>query len=121
MDERERRLAENESLFREVNEHVSEAERAWSRGEPGELRLTILCECADPGCAQQITVTRAEYEAVRQDATRFIILSGHENADIERVVARRDGYAIVEKTGDARAVVAHLDPRARPSTEPPAR
>ena len=121
MDERERRLAENEALFREVNEHVSDAERAWSRGDPREPELTILCECADHGCSEQITVTRVEYEAVRQDATRFILVRGHEYPEVERIVSERGAYCVVEKTGASRAVVAHLDPRSRNDrAEPPA-
>jgi hypothetical protein len=35
------------------------------------------------------------YDKLREDGERFVVLSGHEDSDIERVTASPDGYAIV--------------------------
>ena len=37
-----------------------------------------------------------EYRQVRE-AGNFVVLNGHETPEIERVVARHDGYLIVDK------------------------
>ena len=42
-----------------------------------------------------------------------IVLDGHEFPDVEEVVERSPGYLVVEKIGDSRAYVEHLDPRSR--------
>ena len=103
-----RRLAENESVFREVNERIEEsAER---------FRITtqarFVCECADPSCTQSIELTLTEYEAVRAGPARFALKSGHEEPDIERVVEEHDRYLVVEKMeGPGRDRAAELDPR----------
>ena len=50
MDEtRLRRIAENESAFRDVNEHVDFAHRRFGAG--GEVEF--LCECGNPACAER--------------------------------------------------------------------
>ena len=95
---RQERLGHNEALFREVNERLKElAERSGTVDGGVEL----LCECADELCTERITVGASEYARVRSDPRRFLLVAGHERADVERVVARRDGYVVVEKTGDA--------------------
>ncbi len=38
-----------------------------------------------------------EYERVRSNPTWFVIKLDHDLAQIERVVSRDDGYAVVEK------------------------
>ena len=54
IDERERRLGLNEALFREVNERLGGLNEAF-----GEVtnRMELVCECADPGCAEANHVT----------------------------------------------------------------
>jgi hypothetical protein len=39
----------------------------------------------------------SEYASVRRHPTRFIVVPGHEDGDIERIVGARDGYLVVEK------------------------
>ena len=64
-DERERRIALNESAFREVNERIEGAADSFGIGDQP---LNLVCECGDAECVQEITMTRAEYEALRSDA-----------------------------------------------------
>jgi hypothetical protein len=94
---RDRRLAENETLFRSVNERRFQAETADSVPE----WLEIVCECADRGCRRALTLATAEYEWLRQNPSRFAVLPGHERPAVENVVERFPGYVIVEATDRA--------------------
>lgn len=99
--------ASQQALFREVNEHIAEVGGAWS--ETG-VRL-FICECSDPACAEALEITPAEYEQVRADGARFVVLAGHQLPEVERVVEGNNRFLVVEKFGAA-AVVAHAsDPR----------
>jgi hypothetical protein len=89
---RDRRLTENELVFRRANE---EAARQTLRGDvPTEL--DVVCECTDRDCRQSLTMSTAEYEWLRQNPRRFVVLPGHEAPAVEQVVERFDGYVIVE-------------------------
>jgi hypothetical protein len=93
-DERARKIGRNEAIFREVNERIEDlAGTLGLRDRPIEL----ICECGDASCTQQIAMTAAEYEAMRKDPTLFAVSPGHEIADVEHIVARRDGYDVVRK------------------------
>ena len=94
MTERERRLTDNESLFREVNERLVDLNSAL---EVDVSRLQFLCECGDANCAAKIELSREEYERIRSDPATFVVLSGHEIHDIEEVVDRGEDYVIVRK------------------------
>jgi hypothetical protein len=57
-----------------------------------------------------------DYERVREDATHFLLVPGHEQEQLERVVERGRGYAVVEKFNRSVArTVRRLDPRSRQS------
>ena len=104
----EYRAAQNEVLFREVNEQVAHLEERF-----GELELaTFLCECADESCMAKLQVPLPLYEEVRADSRRFMVKPGHEVAAIERVVGEHSGFLIVEKRdGTSREVAERTDPR----------
>ncbi len=108
--DRVERVARNQALFREVNEQLEALAGAFQfvAAQP-----VFVCECADVECIEQIDMTMAEYEALREHPERFAILVRHEVPDVEDVVERRDGYLIVEKIAEASAIVAEADPRAR--------
>ncbi|HVM17847.1 MAG TPA: hypothetical protein VM290_09725 [Gaiellaceae bacterium] len=108
-DDRQRRLAENEALARDVNEVVERVAGSWFREEE---RLGFRCECSRAGCRSHVALTRGEYESVRGDALRFVVVPGHENAEIEREVGRIREYLIVEKRGAGADVARASDPRA---------
>jgi hypothetical protein len=100
-----------ESLFRDVNEHIAEtAERFDS--DAG----SFYCECDDPSCGERVEVPLEDYEQVRSESTDFILKPGHENAEVERVVAHGEEYAVVRKDGGVAGTIARrLDPRADPA------
>lgn len=105
-EEKERRVAKNQSLFREANEREKE-------NNDSGLWLAFACECADETCAEQMELTPEEYEQVRAIPTHFIVRPGEEHIvpEVERVVERRQRYWVVEKVGEAGAVAEQLDPR----------
>jgi hypothetical protein len=109
VDERERRLAQNEALFREVNERVNSL--ATDRSVAASYEY--VCECSNPDCTFQVTLDADEYEAVRASPRQFVILPAHYVPEIEDVVTKNDRYWIVLKVGEEGAFVEELDPRSR--------
>jgi len=103
---RDERVAKNETLWREVNERIRDVTKY-------EGEIEFLCECGDPTCAEPITMTVAEYEDVRADATHFLVVPGHVIPDVERVVVEHDRFTIVAKReGEPAAIAIENDPRA---------
>jgi hypothetical protein len=103
--EGKQRVAMNEATFRKVNEGMEVGQ------DPSGV-LTFVCECGRLGCNKLIQLTRAEYEAIRQNPRRFAIRDGHEIREVEAIVERHDRYVVVEKAGDPEAeIVQHTDPR----------
>jgi hypothetical protein len=103
----QRRVARNEARFREVNEAI---ERGLWPGERDAL-TTFRCECARLDCNRLVSITPAEYERVRADGRRFLLLPGHEDTEVETVVEVRTGYVIVEKRDQAGRSAEARDPR----------
>ena len=108
MDDRERRLAENEIFFRSINERIDDV--AAHMGVDGH-RYEFVCECADRGCTARIELTLADYDAVRRHPAHFVVTPGHEQLDIETVVDRRRQFFVVEKQGEAAELAARRHER----------
>ena len=103
MDERQERIAKNETVFRAANreiEHGGEEEG----GGPDRV-IEVLCECGREGCSGVITLTVADYDGVHTQRDRFVVVPGHETTEIENVVEERDGYFVVDKFGEAEDIV----------------
>ena len=110
IEERERRIAKNETVFREVNERLKAVNEVFSSFSG---TMEIVCECGDIACTLQLTIAPSEYEHIRSNARYFAVIPGHDSADVERVVASRDGYDIVLKGAGVPAAVSRAtDPRA---------
>jgi hypothetical protein len=107
----EERLALNEARVREVNETIESAnvKLGPAPGEDG-LELHILCECGTRGCDQIVEISSEEYREVRGEPTRFVVVPGHEEARIERIVKEKRRFAIVEKIGAAAKIAERTDP-----------
>jgi hypothetical protein len=103
----ELRRGMNESLFRLLNERLEQ--RALDGGP--DATFEIVCECASEDCTLRVPVRVAEYEAVRSEPTRFFVVAGHADPQVERVVDSSDGHEIVEKHGEAAIVVEVENPR----------
>jgi hypothetical protein len=105
--QREERIAKNEAMFREANERA----KAWEeRHLDSEVEL-YFCECAKPDCLEKVSLREADYERVRSDPRRFVIVPGHELPDVETVIERNEGWEIVEKAPEVTGTVEALDPR----------
>jgi hypothetical protein len=109
VDARERRLAQNESLFREVNERVETLAQQLGPHHAYEF----LCECANADCTFRLKLPLPVYQSVRADARQFVVLPLHYTPEVEELVVEEDDYWIVRKTGDAGEYVERLDPRSR--------
>lgn len=106
----ERRLAENEAIFRQINEQVQagydETNRlAQEDNQPefmvsnisGTTPLQFYCECADENCAMRFPISPLEYQEIHQNRKHFTVVPGHEVLSVEKVVARKPAYIVVEK------------------------
>jgi hypothetical protein len=103
------RIARTESLFRDVNERVAEAADRFDVPD-----ATFVCECSDSACTDRVEAPLEEYERVRSDGARFLLVPGHEDTRVERVVRARRHYAVVEKVERRiAAAVRRLNPRRR--------
>ena len=103
------RAARNEEVFRGVNRQIEEG--AEQHGV--ERRLPFHCECGNVACFDTIELTRDEYDRVASHRFRFVIVPGHELPEIETVVSVGEGYAVVEKQGEAREQLERDHPRDR--------
>ena len=108
-EERERRIAENEILYRSVNEKIEDLSRAFdTRTET----IEIVCECGDLACTERIELDLAAYEQLRSDPTYFAVLPGHEITEVERVIEDHDTFRVVCKDAPETAALAReTDPR----------
>jgi hypothetical protein len=114
VDGQDDRRAENETLFRDINERVRgfRDQAGETFGAPDEL-VEFLCECARQDCLDKLRLTAAEYESVRAVPTDFVVAPGHEVAEIERVISESSRFTVVRKTGRAAGVARRRDPRGR--------
>jgi hypothetical protein len=64
-------------LLHEVNAHVHEAAQRFEGVEPGEDRWEFRCECGAPECRVAVSLTLAEYEALRL-GDRPVLAPGHD-------------------------------------------
>jgi hypothetical protein len=109
MDERARRIGENEALYRVINEKIEDLNQAF--GTVTET-MAVVCECGDLECTEQIELDIPTYEHVRSDPTWFVVLPGHEIPDVETVIERREGFNILSKDqGDEAKLARATDPR----------
>jgi hypothetical protein len=99
MDERDERIAKNETMFRAANREIEQAEQEGGAGP--DQPIEVLCECGRQACGGMIALTVADYDSVHSQADRFVVLRGHESPEIEKVVEERAGYLVVDKFGEA--------------------
>jgi hypothetical protein len=101
-----RRVAKQEINGRRVNEAI-ERGRLEESGP-----ASFVCECGRIGCNVTLTLSLDEYEAVRTNFDRFVVVPGHELPPVDMVVERHAGYVVVIKAeGEAREMAAETDPR----------
>ena len=107
------RVAQNQEAFRAANEEIETAALSMAPDLP---RVPFICECPETGCTRTIRLPVSEYEAIRSDPRRFVVISGHEVCEVEgeevaRIVARAPEYTIMEKVRAAGDEAERLDSR----------
>ena len=111
MDADQERRARNEAIFREVNERIEELSKRSGIDEDDSLLPGFICECSNDGCTELLQVTYQQYEAVRENPRRFLVLPGHEDLDVESVVDQHANALVVEKHIEAAQVALEHDSR----------
>jgi hypothetical protein len=91
---RDRRVR-NEALFRTVNQKLRELNVVFE-GFAGETAV-FVCECSRLDCIQQIELPLQVYDGIASRTGCFLLVTGHENPEIDTVVEQADGYVVVEK------------------------
>jgi hypothetical protein len=92
------RAARNEEIFREINQRIEEgAEQHDVLGT-----LPFHCECGRASCLETIEILAGRYAAILCERYRFVVIPGHEEPGIERVIEREADLFVVEKVGEAR-------------------
>lgn len=92
----ERRLVENEVIFRDVNKDVQEFVNNEMH-QSGKATVKFYCECSDPDCTERIELSTHEYEKIHKNKKCFITLIGHETPEVEDLVEKNRSYQVVKK------------------------
>ncbi len=91
------RAERNERAFQSHNQRRAELEQSGGTWE--DEPVPFVCECDDPGCHRALELTIAEYERAVGPPEHFVVLPGHADPSVERIVEIRPGYTIVSKAG----------------------
>jgi hypothetical protein len=83
------RIARAERFFRAVNEEIA--------ANDGHGITLFLCECGNPACSEALKLTAAALRRLHAESGLFVVLRGHEIADVETVVDEHDGYLVVRR------------------------
>jgi hypothetical protein len=92
------RAARNEEVFRGVNERIEEGAEQHQVSDS----LPFHCECGASACLETIEIPPARYAAIVRERYHFVVIPGHEEPRIERVVETEAHFLVVEKIGEAR-------------------
>jgi hypothetical protein len=103
------REAEQQCLVRDANEAAELLNVALIMETK---RRELRCECGDGACLARVSMTHAEYEAVRVYGSRFVIGVDHENPESACVLSENARFGVIDVVaGDARYQVLTRNPR----------
>ncbi len=103
------RAARNEEIFRGVNEKIEAGAEQHHVAWP----LPFHCECSNASCVETLSISQPDYERVLNERFHFVVIPGHENRQVERVVEKHGEFLVVEKTGEAREQLERDEPQDR--------
>ena len=83
----------NSQLIRTVNDRIRDVRNPAD--ESGAV--AVLCECGDVVCQGALNISLTDYEAVRAAPGHFVLLHEHESPDVHRILARDNGFVVVEE------------------------
>jgi hypothetical protein len=84
----------NEEMLRGANSGLERD--AEAEGDDTHTTHLLLCECAE-ACGGTVSISFAEWDGVHRSPNRFVVVPGHEDPAVERIVARDEHYVTVEK------------------------
>lgn len=115
-----RRMAENQVVFRKMNEQakafVDELARIADEDERmkdmrhDDKTLQFYCECSDEDCQLRIAIQPSAYSKIHAQPDHFAILPGHNLPAIESVVEQHDTFIVVKKFSVPSQNVTELTP-----------
>lgn len=107
--------ARTQNFFREVNDRIAgvNAGLEHNAGDHGTSLIEVLCECGRQDCTYRLQITEDDYELLRSNPIGFVLVPGHDDKRVERVIRRTDRYVIVENKGRAAVIAREGDPRDR--------
>jgi len=103
------RAARNEEVFRSVNERIEEGGERHGIESP----MPFHCECDSSACFDRVEILPRDYRRVVDERYHFVVVPGHDDPRIERVVEEHDTYSVVEKIGEAREALDRQHPQQR--------
>jgi hypothetical protein len=103
------RAARNEEIFRDVNERIEQGAKRHGI----ETAQPFHCECGQISCFDTVQVPSSVYERIVGERYHFLLIPGHEDPGIERVVERHPDFVVAEKIGEARAQIERDHPQQR--------
>ena len=89
-----RRLIENEVIFRDVNKNIQEF---VDSEDNTPSTLPFYCECSNPECIERIELSTELYSKVHKNRSHFITVVGHESLEVENILEKNSNFQIVEK------------------------
>ncbi len=109
MSDSRREEAISETRARQTNEWIQESNDKFGAHHPMD---EYRCECSDAACEAVISLSRDEYETVREDGLLFFIATDHENPELDRLVVTYERYSIVSKLpGEPARIALEANPR----------
>jgi len=82
-----------EETFAKANEQIR------ARAEEYEFAAAVpfLCECSDVSCTDTVPLSLTTYREARTVSAAFILLPGHNDPQVGRIVGEGSGYVLVER------------------------
>src|SRR5829696_5724849 len=105
--DRAEEVALTEAAFRIGNERMAR----WEERHGDRAQEAYMCECAARPCRERIGLTREQYESVRADVRRFLVVPGHVIPDLETVVESFPAYQVIEKPSALIDLLRETNPR----------
>lgn len=111
----ERRLVENEMVFRNLNQQVMKGigdlkELAHTHNQASLVPdisqpLDFYCECSNTDCTVRIEVKPEDYKRIHEDSRNFVTAKGHQIPEIEKILERTPGYDVVQKNREPSHII----------------
>jgi hypothetical protein len=94
----ERRLIENEQLVRRVNRRIEDrlvTMREQDGDEDTDAPIAFFCECSSLECVARFEAAPSQWRRIHRRDDQFVVLEGHEAAEVEDVVDRFGGACLI--------------------------